>query len=1183
MATSNELSKDQVHSATWMLMNDYLKRNKGYQLVKHLVDSYNDFVLRKLDNIIDGFNPIQIHHQYLPDIDEFKYILEIEVKNPVLSKPIITEKDGSTKIMTPMDARNRNFTYAAPLFVDIYVTAKTLDESTMEYTSESKKINNISLGKLPIMVNSKYCVLSNNPNITDECRYDFGGYFIINGNEKAVISQDRIAENKTYVFTNNKVSAYSVIAEIRSVQENKFSVPKTTSIKLSSKPNQFGRFIRVNLHHIKNDVPLFILFRALGIENDKEIISYIVHDVNDPDNDPVIQELVGSAEEGNSVNYQREAIEYLSKYMNINGYPKEIINNKTKRLDILKTILEKEFLPHVGSDFRKKALYLGYMVNKLLKCHLKLIPYDDRDSYINKRIDTPGILLANLFRQYYGKVVKDMKNMIQKDINTGSWKVTQKFLNVINKINISKIIKSTTIESGLKYGLATGNWGIKSSKTKQGVAQVLNRMTYNATISHLRRINTPIEKTGKLIQPRKLHSTQWGIICPAETPEGVSVGLVKNMSVIGSITISSNSSYLRDLCKDYDIVYFDVENPNQHIFNKGTKIFINGDLIGVHHQPNEFVEKMRFLKRKGMVNVYTSIVWNITDKEIWICTEGGRCVRPCFVVRDNKLALTEELIDEYQKGNADWHRIITGTPGTDVDDSVIEYLDVEESNTAMIAIKYQDLFKGFKGASYPVKYTHMEVEPSLMMGVMAGSIPFSNHNQAPRNCYQSAMGKQAIGIYTSNYLKRFDTIGHVLNYPQVPLVQTRTSKIINTDKLPCGVNVIVAIATYTGYNQEDSIIMNKSAIERGLFVSTYYRTYKEQNNKNHSTGEEEYFCKPDPSTTKQIKPHNYSKVCSDGFVPENTMVEAGDVIIGKCMPQKQGHNVTNKDTSVFLKMNEKGFIDKNCYNDKHFTNINGDGYAFAKVRVRADRTPTIGDKFASRSAQKGTMGMMYRQEDMPFTKDGITPDIIINPHCIPSRMTIGQLLECIMGKACVACGMFGDGTPFNDVSVEDIAKVLHENGLERYGNEIMYNPRTGEQMPTAIFIGPTYYQRLKHMTDDKMHVRGHNGPIVLLTHQPSEGRSRDGGLRLGEMEIECNWAHGILHFLKERFMECSDNYRVFVCKKCGMMANVNPSKKIYECKPCNNNTHFAQIRIPYAFKLLTQEVQTMGIGTKFKV
>lgn len=1163
------ISKSELASATWKLINAHFKEDKGYQLVKHLLDSYNDFVLNKIDNIIDGFNPIEVYHIFMPELQKFKYAIHIEIKNPILSKPIIYEKDGSTKIMTPTDARNRNFTYAAPLYIDLHITTRMWDDQKQEYDTEMKKINNVCLGKIPVMVGSRYCVLSTTRVDADECRYGYGGYFIINGNEKVVICQDRIAENVTYVFINNKVSTYSHIAEIRSVTENKFSVPKTTSLKLSAKANQFGRYIRANIHHVKQDIPIFILFRALGIESDKKILEFCIPK-SDPHFEVLAAELIGSIEEGNTVMYMRDAREYLCRYMNINGHPKELMQNKQYKMNVLTSILEKEFLPHVGPNLGSKAMYLGYMVNKLLKCYMNVLPFDDRDSYINKRIDTPGILMANLFRQYYGKVVKDMKNMIQKDINTGAWKATNKFSNVITKVNINKIVKSTIIESGLKFGLATGNWGIKSAKTKQGVAQVLNRMSYNATISHLRRINTPIEKTGKLIQPRKLHSTQWGIICPTETPEGVSVGLVKNLAVSATVTIGANSCNLRERIADYDefegVTLF--TGDNIEIFdNLSTKIIINGDIIGVTNSPDVLYTKVKHLKRSGIINVCTSVFWNIPRREISMCTEAGRCIRPLFVVNEH----TNQL--SFGIGKMHWKELVTH--------GAIEYLDVQEVNSAMIAMKYADLSKGFKGFQYPVKYTHMEIDPSLILGVLAGSIPFSDHNQAPRNAYQSAMCKQAIGIYTATYRKRFDTLGHVLYYPQKPLIYTRVGDLINHDKLPSGMNVIVAIATYTGYNQEDSVILNKSSVDRGMFMSTYYRTYKDQNSKNHSTGEEEYYCKPDMENTKNLKPYNYSKLTMDGFVPESTYVESGDVIIGKCMPQRQGATILNKDSSVALKNNETGYVDKNSHGDNIFTNVNGDGYTFSKVRIRSERVPTIGDKFASRSAQKGTCGMLYNQEDMPFTTTGLVPDIILNPHAIPSRMTIAQLMECIMGKACASLGTFGDASPFTDLTVEDIAKALDKCGMERYGNEIMYNSRTGEMMNTEIFIGPTYYQRLKHMVADKSHSRASNGPIVSLTRQPAEGRARDGGLRLGEMEVECNWAHGTMQFLKERFMDASDNYRVFICKKCGMMANVNPESKIYECRPCNNHACFSQIRIPYACKLLFQEVQTMGIGAKF--
>jgi len=1373
------MDQKQFEGLTWSIIRDYFLNGKGNQLVKHQIESYNDFLLRKLDQIIKGFNPIEIQHQYLgQELNCFKYVLSIEVKTPTLAKPIIYEKDGSTKVMTPNDARQRNFTYASALTVDIDIMIKVFDEENNVYNIEQKQINNVLLGKIPIMVRSNYCVLSDQSSAIlngNECKYDYGGYFIINGNEKVVISQDRISENKTYVFLNNKVSAYSHIAEIRSVQENKLGIPKITTLKLSSKSNQYGRYIRVNIHHIKHDIPLFVLFKALGLANDKEIIVYIVHDIDDPKNTLLISELAGSVEEANDIICQRDALEYLMKYLNITGHPKEFMSNKVYKLNVVREVLEREFLPHVGPTFGKKALYLGFMTNKLLKCYLGMREYDDRDSYINKRVDTTGVLMANLLRQYYGKVIKDMRNMIQKEINSGGWKASGKFSNVVNKINIAKIVRSNIIDSGLRYALATGNWGIKSNKNKQGVAQVLNRMTYPATISHLRRINTPIEKSGKLVQPRKLHPTQWGIICPCETPEGSSVGLVKNMSMMASISISSTSHHVREvLAEDLGIELYSHDNISS--FGKNTVVTVNGDIIGTHNDPATLYKSLKELKRKGCFNAYTAIVWNIMNKEINVCTEGGRCLRPLFAINEE----TGRAYIEENPFTTNWMELMT--------QGYIEFLDVEESNTSMIAMKLADTSKGRKGSLAAVKYTHLEMHPSLIMGALASCIPFSDHNQAPRNCYQASQGKQALGIYATNYLHRFDTVAHVMHYPQKPLVRTEMSSILNSENLPSGINAIVAIATYTGFNQEDSIIMNKSAVERGLFTSGYYRTFKEQNNKNHSNGEEEFFCKPD-AQARATKPYNYDKLNGDGFVPENIFVTSGDAIIGKCMPQKNGNVITYKDTSVPMKDNDSGYIDKNCYNDKYFTNVNGEGYTFAKVRIRNVREPTIGDKFSARSAQKGTVGMMYNQEDMPFTRDGIVPDLIMNPHAIPSRMTIGQLLECIMGKACAMMGAYGDATPFNEHSVDAIADALESCGMEKYGNEILYNSRTGEMMECDIFMGPTFYQRLKHMTADKQHCltddhdvlvhnmetdetywkpiaevtmedhvailcddgslkyekpievlafdyfgdlihvegpqvdllttpnhrmwvspdgmeetfveardldlacsflknftkmehanmryreviemhvdkigryvtdsreladnfsvmcfhagwsadikkigeayhvmvnktsdsnkpfmdemntvesfkgkvyclrvssevfyvrrngkacwtgnsRAYNGPVVMMTRQPAEGRARSGGLRLGEMELECNWAHGIFHFLKERLMECSDNYRVFVCKGCGFIANVNPERNIYSCKNCKNNTDFGEIRIPYTCKLMMQEIQTMGIGCK---
>jgi DNA-directed RNA polymerase II subunit RPB2 len=951
MGHSNEdeeqFADHEFKEATWTVIEKYFRHQHDSQLIKHQIDTYNDFVLRKLEQVIEGFNTIEILHQYVPEHDCYKFILRIDIKDPMLSKPMISEKDGSTKVMTPSDARQRNFTYSAPLLVNMHVSASVLQDDG-SYSNESKKLENVNIGKLPIMVKSRYCVLSNAPHLKhNECKHEVGGYFVVNGNEKVVISQDRIAENKTFCFVSNKQTYFSHIAEIRSVQDNVFSVPKATTLKLSSKSNQSGRYVRVNIHHVKHDIPLCVLFRALGVESDREICQFIVYDMEDKANEMLISELVGSIEDANAVRTQHQALEYLSRYLNISGYPKEILNSPEKRVGIVRTVLTKEFLPHVGPCFEKKAMYLGYMMRKLLGCYLGHCEFDDRDNYINKRIDSPGTLMTNLFRQYYGKLVKDMRNLLQKEINTGSWKANNRFVNVITKVNMPKIIKPTIIESGLKYCLATGNWGIKNARNKVGIAQVLNRMTFNAMLSHLRRINTPIEKTGKLVQPRKLHSTQWGIICPSETPDGASVGLVKNMALTTNITIASNSINVRTAVEHLGLVPF--REDDLKAYAKNTWVIINGDIVGHAPDPNAMYEALKCMKRTGQINVYSSVVWDHVRRELRVSTESGRCVRPLYAVgQGGRLVFGKRHLMDLMNGRITWMQLVCGTspPHEEGLLPAIEYLDVDEVNNSMIAMRFQDLGAEPAPNMLAKRHTHLEIHPSLMFGVLTSSIPFAQHNQAPRNTYQSAMGKQAVGLYATNFRDRYDTMAHVLNYPQKPLVQTRTSRLLHNDALPCGQNAIVAIATCAGYNQEDSVIMNESSVQRGLFASTYYRTHREQNNKNHANGEEEFFCRPDMASTKNLKPYNYDKLADDGFIPENTLVEGGDIIMGRCMPQKVHMSIVQKDTSVPLKSNnDVGFIDRNCSGNRYFVNTNGDGYTFAKVRIRNNRLPTVGDKF----------------------------------------------------------------------------------------------------------------------------------------------------------------------------------------------------------------------------------------------
>jgi DNA-directed RNA polymerase II subunit RPB2 len=1149
-------------------------------LVAHQIDSFNDFVTNNIAAVVNSFNPVTVS-QNCPRTgarNALEYV--INVVNVRIGRPVTHDKTGQASVLLPDDARLRNLTYAAQLSVDFDISARQAGAD-----AGSKKIAGVNIGQIPIMLGSHFCYLGGG-NLAAECPYDPRGYFIVNGNEKCLVSLDRISENKTYVFSGGKSSGDGLVAEIRSVSEDNPGCPKITSLHYGAPTTPAGGCIRVTAHGIRTELPVTVLFYALGLQSDSDIVDSVVAIAKNVSRADVVQELQGSLIDGNVVFTQKDALLYIAKYTSQAAAPQQ------QQLDTVARIIQHDIFPHVGVHVGSKARYLTYMVVRLVRVRLGVLEMDDRDSYINKRIDAPGALLTGLFRQQYSKMMREMRNMLYREIGSGPWRMSGQLVNLLNTNNIYKIVRSNMITTGLVYALATGNWGIKNSKTcKQGVAQVLNRMTYNATISHLRRVNTPIEKSGKLINPRKLHPTHWGIICLSETPEGSSIGLVKNMAL--TVAISGHCSPRPVLAKlaqlgvrFYRTATHDTLQP-QPQGASSVLVLVNGNVVGTHEEPGALHAGLRRAKRGGALHPFTALVLCPAERELRINTEAGRCCRPLLIVEGGRALISD--IEPSVVGGMTLCELVCGCrrAGAPPARSVIEYLDVEEADRALIAMTPKLLSTGDpERHAPPSQHTHLELSPGVCLGVVASTIPFSHHNQSPRNTYQCAMAKQAIGVYATNFLRRFDTLAHVLNYPQKPIVNTRMASRLCVDMLPSGINAVVAIDCHEGYNQEDSIIMNAAAVERGLFGSTFYRTYKEHNSRNHSTGEEEHYYCPGAlgGPAPALKGHfDYSKLAESGFVPVNTMVDSADIIIGKCMPHKYQCKITHRDCSVPVKSNESGYIDMNCYNDNKFPTINAEGYSFCKVRMRNARVPSIGDKFSSRHGQKGTVGTTRRQEDMPFTRQGIVPDIVINPHAIPSRMTIGQLMECILGKACCFTAEQGDGTPFRDVNVDEIGDILQAHGFDRHGDEIVYNGETGRECNVRLFIGPTYYQRLKHMTADKCHSRAANGPVTALGRQPAEGRARDGGLRLGEMEVWCQYAHGMMHFLKERMMDCSDNYRVFVCNRCGMIAVANVERNSFQCNSCKNLTTFSEIRIPYAMKLLTQEIEAMGIATKFIV
>lgn len=783
-------------------------------------------------------------------------------------------------------------------------------------------------------------------------------------------------------------------------------------------------------------------------------------------------------------------------------------------------ILDQLVYPNMRTDMKADHLCLQWA--KYLECLHKHQrgeenAFCDRDHVRAKRLDTAGAMLGTLFMHLFYQMLGTLK------------KSCIALLNKNKKIRPHRLIQPQHITDGIKYALATGNWKIKSSAFagRVGVSQLLNRNTYISCISQLRRVDTGIDSQQKIVAPRLLYGNQWGYMCPSETPEGGPVGLVKQLAL---------SAYITTQC---DVVpIFALMEP---LFVKGGRhlVFHNGAPAGRTDNLTEFVTTLQRARRSRTISSDACIA--VEKEHIYIWTDSGRVSRPVFVVhKGGQLGCSEEQLADLKAGRLRWDDLFSL--------GIVENLSIYEEENALIALRPKDVTP---------EHTHCELDPALILGTLASTIPYPDHNQSPRNVYQAAMGKQAMGVYASNYAKRFDTNGHVMHYPQKPLVTTRVAKALCGDDLPAGTQAIVAIMCFGGYNQEDSLLFNRSAIERGFFRSTTYRTYDKSNSSSRQA----------PASIFK-KEDTYGSISStldvDGLTFPNTKVKKGDAIFcNTSAGKKHPHIVKNKKSD--------GVVDQTIL----FQNANGG--QTAKTRIREQRIPQMGDKFSSRHGQKGTIGMMYRQEDLPWTAEGIVPDIIVNPHAIPSRMTIGHVFECVASKLAALLGVRVDATAFSHKPVDEICNMLKRAGYSEDGKEVMYHPHTGKRLEGRVFIGPTFYQRLKHMVEDKIHARA-KGKIVGLTRQPVDGRANGGGLRWGEMERDCGVAHGASAVLHERMMISSDAYDAVLCEHCGLIGTVvaNGLNEPY-CKHCEKKD-LQNVQMPYAGKLLMQELISMGIA-----
>ena len=1163
----------------WSIIDTYFRDNPYYKS-QHQLDSYDEFIYSKINgiqHIIKRGNPLRIYKEpYSSGTSEYKYEIEIyfgetikedgefdtKEENIYVSAP--TEyRNGEAKYMYPNTARLKKYTYKSAVFCNIAVKYKNNETGVITI----KNFEKVNIGSIPIMVHSKRCILRGLDEVkltqVGECPYDQGGYFIINGKEKVMISQEIKVNNIVYI---NKSPEDDIIlqANIKSVSKEGFQSSRTNMItleqtKINTSDNYKVQRILVRVLGFDIKIPLFVMFRALGLESDKSIISLIIRNTDAEKIKHKLAYLLRiSMKDSQPVYTQKDALRLLA--MNTKG--KDIIN--------VIDILNNNLFPHFTS-YKEKYTFLGYVVRKLLLTHLTILPETDRDSYSNKRIDLAGPLLLELYRELWANYQRNCSLKIDHEYKF-NFKEGHEFSNIINPQNFQRIFDSKIMDNISKsFGAAFGT-GISARK---GIVQDLNRLSALGTLSHIRRLSYPMERGSKTIGPRKLHNSQWGYVCPSESPDGANVGIINHLTIIARVTVNIEETGIYISLVDHKMI--ELKDCISEDFDLNTTIFLNGRLVGIHKNPKLLLKIMKLLKLNSIINIFTSISWNTVTNEFHIYCDSGRIVRPVFVLNSKKKNL---LIEGSTESMASWSKMTHGymytiKPDVSPFDSVyykteldelkkhpdfmelleqsqapLEYIDSLESDHSYIAKDYRSIDKD---------YTHCEIESSLILSALTLNIPFPEHSQAPRNVFSSQQTKQAVGVYSSAYNTRFDTFGHIHHYPQKSIVTTRYKHYTHVDKLPYGCNCIVAIASYSGYNQEDAVILNKTSVQRGMFQTVYFRSYEDSeelvNNDTVHFG--------NPKNLENVQKKNlskFSKLDDNGFVKEGEYVTSDDMITGKYI--KKGNQTEVFGSSV--KFGTSGKVDKVIIYE------NKDHLRSCKVRIRKHKIPEIGDKFSSRPGQKGVCGMLLEEKDMPFTKDGIVPDLIMNPHAIPSRMTINQFLEMILGKCCSLSGHLGDATPFQNNKITDYNNILQKFGYHGTGDEVLYSGITGEQLKTSIYVGPIYYQRLKIMVADKMYSRS-TGPVQALVRQPAAGRANNGGLRIGEMERDAVLSHGTASFLQESMMKRSDEYKV----------QINQNNGLIDYSDSDDPKNM--ITMPYSMKLLIQELQSMCIYPRIEV
>lgn len=1115
-----EVSKEDTH----LLLKSFFKE-KG--LVRQHLDSFNEFIDHGLQEVIDEVGEIPIEIPESPYKVKLGQIWIIDPQTRITG-PYATEVDGTKHEFYPLEARLRNLTYAAPIALEMTPVIDGREQDT----------ELVYVGNIPVMLKSKLCFLSQLSReeliACGEDPDDPGGYFVVNGSERVIVAMEDLAPNRILVDLDEKGTTPIYQSKI-------FSTTVGFRARIELKIKSDGA-LYVSIPGVPTEIPFVVLMRALGLESDKELAEAVSLGKE------IQSQLEPSFEKALGVDNAKDAILFIGNRV-AHGQVEEYRTQKAE------TAIDKNFLPHIGrttQNRKEKALFLGEMACRVVELKMGRRQTDDKDHFKNKRLRLAGPLLADLFRVAFRNLTRDIKYQLERIGVKGPI------------ITVSAAVRPGIVSERFQHSLATGNWG----KGRVGVTQLLDRTNHISTLSHLRRLQSPLSRSQPNFEARDLHATHWGRLCPNETPEGSNCGLVKNLALSACISVGVSPEKIKQTLFSMGVV--PVQESNETMKISGAKVFVDGNIIGYCNSPEELAKEFRDMRRRGEISTEVNMAYfskaHGEREEAYVNCDEGRVRRPLIIVENGAPKLQQEYVEKITSGEWSWEDLVKN--------GLVEYLDAEEEENAYVALTPEEVTK---------EHTHLEIATYTILGVCASTIPYAEHNQSPRNSYQAAMAKQALGIYATNFQQRVDSRSHILHYPQLPIVDTALMETMGYKLRPSGQNCIVAVLSFEGYNMEDALVFNKASIERGLVRSTFYRIY-EAECRQYLGGLKDKFTLPEPGTRGFRGEQYYRLLEPDGIIGLESEVAGGDVLIGRISPPRfleeykefEVKGPSMRDTSVDMRPSETGIV------DAIFITQSGEGSKLVKVRARDQRIPELGDKFASRHGQKGVIGLIVPQEDMPFTEDGLVPDIVINPHAIPSRMTIGQFIESLAGKVAAARGKPADGTPFSNERSGDLRKALVQLGFSHTGAEVFYNGITGQKFVASIYIGVVYYQKLHHMVADKIHARA-RGQVQMLTRQPTEGRARGGGLRFGEMERDCLIGHGAAMLLRDRLLEESDKYTLYICENCGHIAYYDMKQRKYVCKLCEDKAKISPVIVSYAFKLLLQELMSLCVAPKLKL